>query len=113
MPAAAAAGVVVSSHLLRAVHTCVREVSVLTSRPFRSSESSLPGGGVGDSGPSMPHSSSGVSVSSPVHAKSNKQARYRFIVARASSMQRAGSTNSKRAELVIEIDTQGRRQQLE
>src|SRR4051812_39025701 len=72
-PAAFAAGVGVSSHLLRAVHTCVRVVSVLTSRPLRSSESSLPGAGVGDSGPSMPHSSSRSGVWDSEQATASKQ----------------------------------------
>src|SRR5689334_5345485 len=47
-PAAFAATVSVSSHLFRAVQTWVRVVSVLTRIPRRSSESSFPGGGVGD-----------------------------------------------------------------
>src|SRR5262245_61336409 len=74
IPAAFAATVSVSSHLLRAVQTCVRVVSVLTSRPRRSSESSLPGGGVGNSGPSIPHSSSMFGVSSCVQeTQTNKR----------------------------------------
>jgi len=63
-PAARAAGVLVSSHLLRAVQTWVRVVSVATRRPRRSSPSSFPGGGVGYSGPVIPHSSSEFAESS-------------------------------------------------
>src|SRR4029079_3416569 len=58
------AGVSRSSHLLRALQTWVRVVSVFTSRPRLSSESSFPGGGVGCIGPSIPHSESTLGVSS-------------------------------------------------
>jgi hypothetical protein len=55
-PALRAAGVSRSSHLLRAIQTCVAEVSVATSGPGRPALSSLPLGRVGSIGPSMPSS---------------------------------------------------------
>src|SRR5262249_37191284 len=63
-PAACAAGVVLSSHLFFATHTWVREVSVPTARPLWNGPSSLPGGGNGETGPSIPQSASGPDASS-------------------------------------------------
>src|SRR5262249_24453298 len=58
-PAFLASVVSRSSHLFFADHTCVRVVSVATSRPLRLTASSLPGGGAGRicSPSSIPHSS--------------------------------------------------------